>query len=77
MSDREHLDWLLEKTADTARSYLDLLERCKAATSEDEREDLEGEMMAWLYQLELDAQDTRKEYDAWVDTLPEHEEVSA
>lgn len=78
MSDRSHLDWLLNKSAETARTYLKLHERATALPEDsDERSEIEGEMMAWLYQLELDAKDARAEHDAWLDTLPEEEEVHA
>jgi hypothetical protein len=77
-ANREHLDWLLEETAETARTYLDLLERAKALPEDsDERGDLEGDLHAYLLQLELDAKDTRDAMDAYSDSLSEDEEVPA
>jgi hypothetical protein len=73
---REHLDWLLEQSAESARTYLALWEKAKALPEGDEHDEIEGEMMAWLLQLGLDAHDGCAEHDAWLDSLPDDQEES-
>lgn len=78
MSDRQHLDWLHEQTAESARRYLELLAHAKTLEPDsDERDSVEGQIAARLLQLELDIKDTRAADDAWLDSLPEEDEVRA
>lgn len=78
MSDRRHLDWLLEQTAQSARTYLEVLARIEELEpGSDERETLEGQLAARLLQLELDARDARAADDAFLDSLPDEEATHA
>ena len=78
MSDRRHLEWLLEQTAQSARKYLEVLDRSKELQpGSDERETLEGQLAARLLQLELDAKDARAADDVFLDSLPEEESTHA
>jgi hypothetical protein len=75
MSDREHLDWLLEQAAESARRYLEMWERLKTLEPDsDEHDTLDGRMMAQLNQVQFDAQDACAEHDRWLDSLPEDED---
>jgi hypothetical protein len=78
MSDAERLDWRLEQAAEAARAYLEVWGRVKSAPEgSEERDTLEGQLMARLLQLELDARGAQAAYAAWLDSLPDEEAAPA
>lgn len=75
MSNREHLDWLMEQAADSAREYVKHWAKLQTLeVDSEEHATLEGLMLAVLYQVEIDAIDVREEHDRWLDSLPEDED---
>lgn len=78
MSDKERLNWRFDQAAEAARAYLEVLYGLKAAPEgSEERDALEGQLMARLLQLELDAKGAQSEYAAWLDSLPDEEIMPA